>query len=513
MKWINLFLLFFCFSAFSKTAYITILHTNDHHGRFYKNKHGEYGLAARKTLIDKLRLEAHQQKRIFLLLSGGDINTGIPESDMLKAEPDFKGMRLLKYDAMAVGNHEFDNSLETIFKQQRWAGFPFLSANIFYKKPVGGLFGFFTKKRPFKPYIIRKFKNFKIGIMGFTTTDTPQKVNPKHLNNIEFRSPVKVAKEILPELKKKTDMIIAVSHMGHFDNGEHGFDAPGDVTLARSVSGIDLIVGGHTQKALFEPDLQNKTIIVQAYEWGKFVGKLDLKYENGKVTIENYKLVPINLKKKITLKDGSEQRVFIDKEIKEDPQMLKFIKPYLKIGAKKLDQVVGETKVFLNGARKITTREDTELSKLLNKAFLEVLNADISIMNSGGIRASIDIGKITYRDLMKVLPFGGTLVQVKMTGSELKEYLRKLIFTQPKGTNGYPHFAGLDYSVREEDLVNIKIQNETLDPKKIYKLVLPIFLAHGGDKYPDLKNHPAYLDTGLTDVAVVKAYLEQQNLK
>lgn len=110
---------------------LTILHTNDHHGRFWKNQDGEYGLAAQKTLVDQIRKEVKKQGGQLLVLSGGDINTGVPESDIQDAEPDFKGMKAIGYDAMALGNHEFDNSLDVLKKQAHWAGFPFLSANTY----------------------------------------------------------------------------------------------------------------------------------------------------------------------------------------------------------------------------------------------------------------------------------------------------------------------------------------------------------------------------------------------
>jgi len=118
-------------SSSPSTQYLTVLHTNDNHGRFWQNEKGEYGMAARKTLIDSLRNEAKKQGHAVILLSGGDINTGIPESDLQQAEPDFKGMSLLGYDAMALGNHEFDNPIKVLNKQQQWATFPLLPAICF----------------------------------------------------------------------------------------------------------------------------------------------------------------------------------------------------------------------------------------------------------------------------------------------------------------------------------------------------------------------------------------------
>ena len=140
-----------------KTYNITILHTNDHHGHFWRNEHAEYGLAAQKTLVDSIRKEVAEQGGSVLLLSGGDINTGVPESDLQDAEPDFRGMNLIGYDAMAIGNHEFDKPLTVLRQQEKWAKFPLLSANIYQKS---------TGERLFKPWAIFKPQGIKIAVIG-----------------------------------------------------------------------------------------------------------------------------------------------------------------------------------------------------------------------------------------------------------------------------------------------------------------------------------------------------------
>ncbi|CAA6824270.1 MAG: UDP-sugar hydrolase (EC; 5'-nucleotidase (EC, partial [uncultured Thiotrichaceae bacterium] len=228
-----------------KTYQFTILHTNDNHGRFWHNKNGEYGMPARFTLIEKIRAEVEANGGSVLLLSGGDINTGVPESDLQDAEPDFIGMKEMAYDAMAVGNHEFDNPLAIIRKQQNWGGFPFLSANIYDKT---------TGKRLFDPYIMVEKQGLKIAILGLTTDDTIRIGNPEYLGNIEFRSPLEEAKKVIAELKEKQqpDMIFAVTHMGHYDDARHGYNAPGDVTLVRNLpaNALTAVIGGHSQEAL-----------------------------------------------------------------------------------------------------------------------------------------------------------------------------------------------------------------------------------------------------------------------
>ena len=152
-----------CSSSSNNTdsaQYLTLLHTNDNHGRFWHNEQGEYGMAARKTLIDQLKAEAKAQGHAVLLLSGGDINTGIPESDLQHAEPDFKGMSLIGYDAMAIGNHEFDNPLAVLDQQQKWSNFPFLSANIIDKT---------TGETRYQGYKIFEKNGLKIAVIGLTT--------------------------------------------------------------------------------------------------------------------------------------------------------------------------------------------------------------------------------------------------------------------------------------------------------------------------------------------------------
>ncbi|SFN36244.1 5'-nucleotidase / UDP-sugar diphosphatase [Izhakiella capsodis] len=291
-----------------RTYKFTVLHTNDHHGRFWHNEHDEYGLAAQKTMMDKIRNEIQARGGSVLILSGGDINTGVPESDLQDAEPDFRGMNLVGYDAMAIGNHEFDNPLSVLRQQQKWAKFPLLSANIYQKS---------TGNRLFQPWALFNRSGLKIAVIGLTTDDTAKIGNPAYFTDMEFRKPSTEAKAVVEELRarEKPDVIIAVTHMGHYDNGNHGSNAPGDVEMARELPAgyLDMIVGGHSQNPVCmakenekqkdylpgspcTPDRQNGTWIVQAHEWGKYIGRADFTFRNGLLTLVHYELVPVNLR-------------------------------------------------------------------------------------------------------------------------------------------------------------------------------------------------------------------------
>lgn len=500
------------------TYKLTVLHTNDHHGRFWQNKYGEYGMAARKTLIDDLRAEIEAQGGSVLLLSGGDINTGVPESDLQDAEPDFKGMSKIGYDAMALGNHEFDNPLDVLFKQKEWANFPMLSANIYDKA---------TGKRLFQPYQMFDKQGVKIAVIGLTTEDTAKIGNPEFIGGIEFRDPKEEAKKLIAEIDKseKPDLIFAVTHMGHYENGQRGVNAPGDVALARYLDegSLDMIVGGHSQEPVCmegpnvvsktfkpgdecKPDMQNGTYIVQAHEWGKYVGRADYEFRNGELNMVSYNLIPVNLKKKVKV-NGESQRVFIQEQIAEDEEMLNFLRPYQEQGQAQLSVKIAETNGKLEGDRNVVRFQQTNLGRLIATAHMERAKADFAVMNSGGVRDSIEAGNVTYKDVLKVQPFANILTYTDMTGSEVLDYLN-VVATKPVDSGAYAQFAGISMTVSDGKVSNVVIGDKQLRLDETYRFTVPSYNAAGGDGYPKISAHPGYVNTGFVDAEVLKDYLE-----
>lgn len=503
------------------TYKLTILHTNDHHGRFWQNKYGEYGMAARKTLVEELRAEIEGQGGIVLLLSGGDINTGVPESDLLDAEPDFKAMNIIGYDAMSVGNHEFDNPLEVLFKQENWAHFPMLSANIY---DTG------TGKRLFQPYAIFERQDLKIAVIGLTTEDTATVGNPQYIGGIDFRDPKAEAKSLISKLKKtkRPDVILAVTHMGHYENGNRGINAPGDVALARFLNegDLDMIVGGHSQEPgcmeapnvldknyspgdACRPDKQNGTWIVQAYEWGKYVGRADFEFRNGELELLNYELIPVNLKKKVK-RGGKTSRLFATEEIIQDPALLAFLKPYQEEGQDRLQVQVGVTNGRLEGDRQVVRFQQTNLGRLIATAHKERTKADFAVMNSGGIRDSLEKGVVTYKDVLIVQPFSNSLTYTDMTGAEIQAYL-DVVAAKPVDSGAFAQFAGISLTVENGTVRDIVIGGQPIEHDRIYRIAVSSYNAAGGDGYPILTDHPGHVNTGFMDAEVLKAFLETNN--
>ncbi|HDZ8009750.1 bifunctional UDP-sugar hydrolase/5'-nucleotidase [Citrobacter amalonaticus] len=505
-----------------KTYKITILHTNDHHGHFWRSEYGEYGLSAQKTLVDGIRREVAAEGGSVLLLSGGDINTGVPESDLQDAEPDFRGMNLIGYDAMAVGNHEFDNPLTVLRQQEKWAKFPFLSANIYQKS---------TGERLFKPWAIFKRQDLKIAVIGLTTDDTAKIGNPEFFTDIEFRKPAEEAKVVIQELQmnEKPDVMIATTHMGHYDNGNHGSNAPGDVEMARSLpeGALAMIVGGHSQDPVCmaaenkkqvdyvpgtpcAPDKQNGIWIVQAHEWGKYVGRADFEFRNGEMKMVNYQLIPVNLKKKVTWEDGKSEHVLYTPEIAENAQMLSLLSPFQNKGKAQLDVKIGAVNDRLEGDRSKVRFVQTNMGHLILAAQMARTGADFGVMSGGGIRDSIEGGDITYKSVLKVQPFGNVVVYADMNGKDVTDYLTAVAQMKPD-SGAYPQFARVSFVAKGGKLNELKINGEPIDPAKTYRMATLSFNATGGDGYPRIDNKPGYVNTGFIDAEVLKEYIQKNS--
>ncbi len=490
---------------------LTVIHTNDHHGRFWPNAEGEYGMAARKTAIDRIRGEVRAAGGHTLLLDGGDINTGVPESDLQDAEPDFKGMNLLGYDASAVGNHEFDKSPAVLAKQRVWAQFPLLSANI-YK----------DGQRMFESHRIFERGGYRIAVLGLTTEDTQRMVLPDNIRGIQFRSPLAETAAVLPGLRKAADMVIAVTHMGHYEDGKRGDNAPGDVELARQLgpnNGLNLIVGGHSQNPVCmlqervrnaayvpggpcAPDRVNGSWIVQAHEWGKYVGRADFEVHAGEVKLLKYELIPINLMRRQA--DGT--RVPFTERIPEDATTRAFLQPFQDKGQAGLNVPVGDAVGLFDGDRNRVRQQPTNLGRLIARAMLERTGADLALMNSGGVRDSLPEGRITYRDILKVQPFGNQVAVIRLKGSELLSYLAAAARMTP-GAGAFPQTDGVQMVIEAGVLKEARVQGQPIDANRDYRIAMNHFTASGGDGYPRLSDHPAYINTGFVDAEVLRAFI------
>ncbi|EGM69669.1 bifunctional UDP-sugar hydrolase/5'-nucleotidase UshA [Shewanella sp. HN-41] len=513
-----------CAEAGSACKTFTVLHTNDNHGRFWENSDGEYGMAARKTLIDQIRAEVSKNGGQTLLLSGGDINTGVPESDLQDAIPDFTGMNKIGYDAMAVGNHEFDNPLSVVDMQRRLAEFPMLAANI-YRKNTDGTQG----ERYFEAYKIFDINGLKVAVIGLTTEDTAKIGNPEFISDLLFTDPKTEVAKVIKEIKdaKSADIIFATTHMGHYADAQNGSNAPGDVAMARALNKGDLqvVIGGHSQNpvcmepgtdnkayATFKPgddcapDQQNGTWIMQAHEWGKYVGRADFEYFNGELHLASYKLVPVNMRK--LDEAGKKTADLAGAKIEPDAELKELLSYYQEKGQAKLDEVIATTDALLDGERANVRNKQTNLGRMLAMAQSGKVFADFGVMNSGGVRASIQPGNITYRDVLTVQPFGNMVTLNEMTGTEVAAYLGAVGSIQI-GSGGYAQITGVKMTIDcVAKTANIsEINGQDFSPAGNYKFTVPSFNAAGGDGYPKLTSP---IQTGYVDADLLYSFLKEK---
>ncbi|MFH0844382.1 MAG: 5'-nucleotidase C-terminal domain-containing protein [Pseudomonadota bacterium] len=452
----------------SPIYHLVVLHTNDTHGHpvkfSYRQARGVGGLPARATLVKGIRKE---QKNV-LVLDAGDLNTGRPESNLFTAKPDIEGYNTIGYDAMALGNHEFDHPIPVLMRQREWARFPFISANI--RKKEGGLLT--------EPYYIRKFDGFTVAVLGLTTKQTQITGNPDNIRDLVFEDEIRVAKRLVPELRKEADLVIALVHMGLYDSMQKG-----SKRLASEVSGIDLIVDGHTHTRLESPILvkhsrsDHKTPIVQAWHWGLMVGRVDLWIKNRRVVDFRFKAIPVNLKNV----EG-----IMGEEIVEDGPLAISLQPYVHEVERTLSEAIG----YAEGSFPTDhmRNRETALGNMVADSMLwytKNLGVDFAIQNGGGIRAELPKGLITKGVIHEILPFDNSVVVLTLKGSDLQS-LFDYIATLSEGRGAFPQVSeGLSFTINRTKgrCEAVLIKGKPIDPRKIYRVATNSYLAHGGDGY------------------------------
>lgn len=420
MKKIFLILGILIFGNFAFAGEVVILHTSDTHGRIspieYKGRKNVAGISRRSSYIEQIRTE----NKNVLLLDSGDVFQGSLYYRHDYGKLNAKLLRYLKYDAIALGNHEFDNGVKVLRRNVKTSKTQFLSANVHFNDRY--------LKKAVKPYITKEFDGEKYLIIGVTTSD---------LANLSDTSYAKVT-DATEEIKKiiktvKYDHLIILSHCGLDE----------DRKIAKEVPEIDLIVGGHNHFFFETPTYVGKTPIVQDGEFGIRVGVLNFDKK-----LKHY--VHTN----------------ITPDFKTNNQIDKIIAQTDKRIAHSTKKVIAKTNVTLLGDQYIIEHNQTNLGKLvllsMTKAFP---NYDVVMTNSGSIRVNRNIkNQITYGDVLEILPFENKVVLVELQGKYLKEALQKGQTT----TRRY-----LQYHL------NI----DKIDDDKVYKVITNEYIASGKDGY------------------------------
>ena len=500
---ILLILLVIVFAARSfvpERVQITILGTTDLHGNinpidYYTNKADNRGFAKVATLIKRVRKEQPNT----LLVDSGDTIQGSPlesfhsRKNNTRTDPMMLVMSSLGYDAMAVGNHEYNFGLKVLEKARGEAKFPWLSGNTYEKG---------TERTHYKPYIVKEMAGVKIGILGLTTPGVPYWDNPPNYAGLEFREPVGEARKWVSMLRtqEKVDVVVVAMHMGLGEDLRTGEASTGQIpheneaiSIAKEVPGVDVIFMGHTHRDV--PSLYiNGVLLTQANHWGRHLARADVYLQKDPAGWRVYA--------------KSARTIPADDRVEPDPEIVKLAEPYDRQTQQWLERVVAESPENLTAED--ARFRDTAILDLIQKVQLEAGKADVSMVASFNQQARIEKGPVTVRDIAELYVYENTLVVLEVTGQQLQDALehsakyyntyeagktpRDLINDKIPAYN-FDIAEGVTYDLDISKPIGNRIQNlrfkgQPLSLTRKLRLATNNYRVNGGGGYTMYKNAP-----------------------
>lgn len=496
----------------SMSGSLVIIHTNDTHGRDYD---GIYSTAA----VSQLKKDYENAGAEVLLFSAGDAVQGTPLVNLEQGRLAIEFMNDAGYDAMTLGNHEFDWGTDNLNSILTTASFPVLSLNVIDSatgKPV------YESSR-----IISLENGSKVGLLGVTTPETATKAHPDKVHGVSFLSGKELFDAANSEVKKLRDngceIIIMLGHLG--DSEESTGNRSTD--FLNNVSDIDLFIDAHSHTVLSEGELQGGTLRVSAGEYLDYIGVVE--YDGSKFTAA----LLGHVTETIIDDTGAEKEVAVPEYKGVDKTLLSKIKAENDKVEEALAETFGSTEVLLDGERDPGVRsQETNLGDFAADALLwsakKALGddkVDVALTNGGGIRASIQPGDISMKTMNTVFPFGNELTTVTVTGADLLEALEAATFSIPGAIAAFPQVAGMSFSIDAtvdyengeqyanssyyapakpgSRIKNLKIGGAPVDLEAEYVVVTNDFTAAGGDTYGVFKDKTIYKTGVMLDEALV----------
>ncbi|XP_049459037.1 snake venom 5'-nucleotidase-like [Epinephelus fuscoguttatus] len=524
--WLCLLLLLGFLVSTSAAWDLVVLHTNDVHARVEETNEQSgkcssssgcfAGVARTATMIKRIR----SNESNVLLLDAGDQFQGTIWFNHYKGAEAAYFMNELKYDCMAFGNHEFDSGVEGLMRPfLEQINFTVLSANIKTDETLASTFG-----SSYLPHKILTVGSERVGVIGYTTEETPVISQPGP--HLQFENEVTAVRRQVEELQKQgVNKIIALGHAG--------IDV--DKEIAKKVSGVDLVIGGHSNTFLYtgsppstevpagsyplmvQSDDGRQVPVVQAYAFGKYLGHL-------KVTFDD--------KGNVVNTTGSP--ILLDSSIPQDPNVLADVEEWKKGLANYSTQVVGNTLVFLNTSREECRFGECNMGNLICDAMVDNNirfpdsvqwnHVSASIFNAGGIRKSIDErtrnGSITMEDVIAVLPFGNTFDLLEVKGSTLFKIFEHSVKQYGQDPGEFLQVSGIQFEFDPSKPEGNRVTSlsilcvecrvpryEPVQPETVYKVVMPSFIVQGGDRFSMIPDEKLNHDTGNLDVSVLSEYI------
>lgn len=474
--------------AYAIPEEIWILHVNDIHGAlapsdaYWMNPDfpPQIGNApAAITVINEIKKDAEQKNIPVLIFDLADWFSGSPLGDFTYGRSVIEFLNHINIDAAAVGNHDFGFGIDTLKALIKMLKAPVLCANL-VKTGTDSIPDYLI------PHTILERDGLKIGLFGITTQYLAGMVSPENMTGLTVLKHFESAANSVKALRAQSaDIIIGLTHVGY----NH------DRRLADSVPGIDVILGGHSHTGLQPPyeAVRYHTIICQAYSRLTAVGVLKLKIDRQTKRISGYNSELINL---------FGEAILLDKEFQEK------IKNWQDQVEQGFDNVIGISK------RELTRSgfEESPVGNLITDAMREFAQADIAVTNSGGIRANLPAGSVTYRDLYKVDQFGNSAVTMTMTGEQVWQMLEVSVI----GYHAIFQVSGLKMvydrkGLPNKKLISVEINGKPIEFNKEYKIVTNNFLAAAGGSYGIFKEGKDSEDTYTLIRDIMAEYIKKHS--
>ena len=449
---------------------ISLLSMNDFHGSLAGD--------AKNPGVTKIATYFNAEKKAnpngTVILSAGDMFQGSADSNLLYGSPVLAAMNDIDFDAMTIGNHEFDWGLNKLQTLSDKAEFPFLAANIVLKGT--DITPDFAEK-----YIIVNRNGINIGIIGLTTPETITKTKAENIAAYDFLDPATTVNTLVSKVKKAgADIVVVLSHMGASQDSKTKAITGEAAELAKAVTGVDAIIAGHSHSTI--AGTVNNIPIVQAYYNGRSVGHIDLIIDSAS--------------KKIV-----ENNVYVDNTVvsaTEDARVKGWFEFALSSIAPIKNELLGKASVTL--AHNTKEVQVTLMGQWSSDVMRIAAKADIAIQNGGGLRRDIPAGDVTMGIMYELMPFDNTLFTMDLTGKQIKAALEHGIMPE---TFAPGQFSGVTVKydsskAKGERIVEVRmLDGSLLDDNKIYKLVTNDFQASGGDGYVMFKDGKNPVDTGI----------------
>ena len=434
----------------SRFKTVTTLITADIHGHIepYKPRGANYFIGGMAKMVEYVKSMRERQSNL-LMLDIGDAPYNTNVANLFEGEPVINIMNLMGYDAMVLGNHDFDFPFDVMERNAGLANFPFLSANTYHD---AGYPEFLN------PYVFVEVNDLVFAIVGLTDDSSAWYTHPKNVEGIVFMDHFDAAERYVNEVRDYADVVIGLVHC-HGDNGK----------IAEQVDGFDFVLGGGNDIVAF-PKKMGESYLVSAGKHAEMIGQLNLNFWNDELIGFNF------------------SNVFMSENLKEDPFAKILADKYVSAMDEKLNTVVAKTEVDLDGERSTVRLKESNLANIIADSLIALTGADVAIQNGGGVRASIEKGEITIKDIYTVLPFDNTVVVVEATGKTIWETLEHGVSWYPSAGGGFLQVAGMEYTFDAskepgERIVSVTVDGEPIKMDKVYTLAANDFLTGGGDKF------------------------------